>query len=1238
MVNNFVVKLFKNPRCRAVFLTLSPLVLALTPLSAAIPQTVNYQGFLLSKITNLPVETPQDVKFVIYDAVSGGSSLFTESRCNVPVSKGRYEVEVGATSGGIPDSVFTSHSNLWLEIQVDPDGDCAGVYEAMAPRIHLQASPYAFNALYASTAAAATPVFAVDTIGTFPQSTYGAVTISSNLFVMGGISVGNISPGQKLSVAGMVESKGEVTCVADQTCGFKFPDGTVQYTALTNDLWRFNGNNAYSDNTGNLAIGESNANPLARLHISTAAGETGDVVLVTVGGSNVFRVNGLGQVTGSSYQGSGATLTGIVAKAGDTMTGQLTLAGSSLTVTSVNGISSPKITFVNNVIISSETSPTLGGGVRVSSNVYVVGFSSAAKYYGDGSSLTAVTTTDLTKVRLAGDTMTGQLTLLNSTLTVTGSAFSVAGSTFSIFGGSVAVGNLPTYPARLGVLGGILATSSITAQGGLYSGSLTLTQSVTASSASFSNSGPSNYSIDTASGIKVNAGVVDAPYFKGNGSLLTNLAGTVLKSGDTMTGNLLVSGSSITIISSGAAMTYALTVASAASVNNYGLAVTTTGKVGIQISNPSAPLEVNSNILISYGSGGTGTEAFANIFSNGGNSYLRWTDYGNFPANQGALGFIPGPNHDFVFRELGTTPGSGGTEVFRIRTDAMDSTTGSSWKFGIGTAAPLEKFHVATNMLVSTSAASPILFISTTTGMVSISTNTQTHTLSVNGGILAVSSITTQGGFFGDGSGLTNITQGGANIALSSVSARADSQYSAVVFTSNTYVSARLAVGNVFTPTADLHVRGVTTLDQKNSGDSVMLNFFPNVGGAAYINWSEGATPNKGSLGMPSGLRDLVFNINSSNEEVFRVKGNSAGVSGWQFGIGTPAPLASFHVATNLLVSTAATNPILFISTAQAAVGIWTNAPEERFNVASTMLVGSKAAPLIYASTATGFTGIGTAGPRAMLEVGDGNLLAAGTYNGAASLPVTGSGSRFMWLPSISAIRAGYAISTEWDTVGLYSTAFGYANSATGNSAVVSGGFGNAASGSYSAISGGHNNINQGADSVVSGGVSNYLVGDVSVIPGGRLNVVYSSVAFAGGYNNYLDITAVGTFVWGHDDNPAHLSGQFNTFKVTMPHVFLVDPADTYHYKVGIRTPSPQAALDVNGDAQFGAGVTKSTFTADGFWTPRSMISSDLQLLTPSAIGEVVRNSTINDLCISTGTALAGQWALVGSRGIGSCY
>jgi len=47
-------------------------------------------------------------------------------------------------------------------------------------------------------------------------------------------------------------------------------------------------------------------------------------------------------------------------------------------------------TITTGIVISSESSQALGAGVRVSTNVYIVGFSSAAKYYGDGSALTGI--------------------------------------------------------------------------------------------------------------------------------------------------------------------------------------------------------------------------------------------------------------------------------------------------------------------------------------------------------------------------------------------------------------------------------------------------------------------------------------------------------------------------------------------------------------------------------------------------------------------------------------------------------------------------------------------------------------------------------------------------------------------------------------------------------------------------------------------------------------------------------
>lgn len=1218
----------KGVALRRALLCLVPLLASALslPASAAINQSFNYQGFLLSKATNLPVETPQDIKFVIYNAPSGNGTVapFIESRCNVGVSKGRYDVEIGSlTAGGVPDSLFLDKQGLWLEIQVDSDGNCSGAYEAMSPRMRLQASPYAFSALYASTASAATTNFKANIIDALPVTQNGAITISTNLFVMGGISVGSISPGQTLAVAGIVESS---------TGGFKFPDGSIQTEAAAVTMWKVSGDNVYSINPGNLGVGENLTAPRARLHVSTTAGDTGDIFLVTAGLVEKFKVNGLGEI-----YGNGAKLSGVVRQTGDTMTGYLRLEGSSLTATSPFGIEAPKLKLAGNVEISSATA-VQKGGIYISSNVYLP---AGAVYYGDGGGLTNLFTFDNSKVWRNGDTMTGPLTLgfstvtlTGSTLTVTGSAFSVTGSTFAIAGGSVAVGSLTSFPAKLSVVGGIIATSSITAQQGLYSNTIVnapygnFTQSITASTATFllySGPDPDNsYSITTGSGIKVNVGKVVAPYFVGSGALLDGVlkstdTSKVSKFGDTMTGSLQVWGSSVSVFAYGT-HPYALTVGTfTAALTPYSLVVTTAGNVGVQIDNPAAPLEVFRNVLISN----PNALAAANLsfYTSVGSGYINWRD--NVLANglQGALGFSGG-TRDLIYRAGGeTVVGGAGAEVFRITATNDPS---PYWKFGIGTDTPLDRFHVGVNVRVSSqTAAVPALFVSTSTGNVALSTNSITHSLTVGQGIIAGSSITAQGGFVG------------ADLKVSSVTYIPDSGYDAIYFNS------KLAIGTkAFVPVDDVHIRGTLRVDSTyDSGYAAVLSMYPETGAHSYIGWQEGGQPAKGVLGVRASELDLIYvggttNIDSGSllpiygggplgtgTQAFRIKPDGKFLIG--DALSTFIATERFQVMTNLMVSRSdAGASILYVSTGLASVGFSTGTPKERTHVASSFLVGAdRASAALFVSTATGFTGIGTGNPAVLLDVNGAmqvqgtldvktNILGSGSHTGTQALPATGAGTRFMWVPTMSALRAGNVTGTQWDGVGAYSVAFGQNN---------------IASGTYSAALGGYAHTVDGQSAVVAGGAENLVSGEKSAIPGGMYNIVTSSFAFAGGRKTYVSDLAEGTFAWGFNDSVGN--GFFNNVQVTQPYSFIIDPSNTKQYKVGIRTPAPQAALDVNGDAQFGAGVTKSTITAAGFWVPPSMTSVQLQASHPAA-GAMAYNSDLVNVCFFNGTV----WVTVGNK------
>ena len=1261
----------------AVFMLLS---LLLSPAFGAVNQAINYQGFLVSKATNLAVDTPQAMKFVLHATAVGDTAQFTETRCSVPVSKGRYDVEIGSTTpGGIPSPVIVNSQNIWLEVQVSPDGNCAGTYEALQPRIKLQAAPYAFSSVYASTASAATTIFKADTIGALDVTTNGALTISTNLFVMGGISVGSISPGQKLSVNGVIQ-------VTGMGNGFMFPDGTIQTTAVANTMWQLLNGNLFSVNPGNVGI--STGVPQARLHVSTGV-TTETVFLVTAGPGNVFSVDGQGYATASKYFGGGDTLSGVLRSgaAGDSMLGALTMSGSSITVGSPNGVSSARYRLANNVVISTTT--TLEhGGVYISSHVFLP---PGAQYFGDGSQLTGVISADPTKVFRDGDTMTGLLTL--PSLTVTTGTFMVGGAALSVQAGSAAV-NSGAYLARFTVGGGIIATSSITAQGNLYAPSLfatsaTISQGLTSSTGTFTATGWTQYSLQTSSGIKVNGGLVDAPFYVGDGSQLTGVNGTdatrVLKAGDVMTGNLKISGSSMTISYAHVTQPYALTVSSSLNTNNYWLAVSTGGNVAIQ---------------------------YLNLNSNTADGAIRWSN--NSVGAQGALGFI-GASRAFAYRAGGSDVHSAaiGDEVFRISAGA----NGADWKFSIGTSTPLEKFHVGSNMLVSTDTLSPIFYVSTTTGLVGISTLTATHALEVNGGILAGSSITAQGGFWGDGSHITGINAGylPTNLTMSNVSAASPA---GVVFSS----TVRMGV-TPFTadPTQNLQVMGSIRVGAQSEGDEfAYLSLYP-LGGPTYIRWGTSASGNQGILGYNNSV-DLIYRAGASDPatggfEVFRVQpGADAGGADSKFGIGTASPQGRLHVQSNSIadpyvfitnhaitgfsmavstsgrvgigtpaaqgrlhvVSNSVTDPYIFVTSHSVSgfslvvsttgrVGIGTTSPQGRLHV----LGNSTTVPYVFLTSHTisgfglvvstnGSVGVGTgrplgglvvstagqvgiglngANPKALLSVGDGNILAEGS-EGALSLPVSGVGTRFMWIPTAGAIRAGTvtgASPASWDIIGNYSTAFGNDTQATGNYSVAIGQNNMATSNFASAVGGGGNEAG-GSYSTAAGGYLNKVYGRSSVVSGDS-NVVFSSYSWAGGYNNFLDSSSSGTFVWGYDDNPAHSVGIFNTFPITDSFVFLIDPANTKGYKAGIGTPSPQARLDVNGSAQFGAGVNKSTFTAAGFWLPRSMTTAELQAAggTPPSPGAVAFNSSIKDLCVSTGSAV-GQWALMGSKSATGCY
>jgi len=122
------------------------LVIAIAVLALIIPGCnmlspgMSYQGRLTDE-TGEPLEGNVDLTFKLYDAVTGGTEVYSEAQTGVAVSDGLFDTTVGPATliaGLAPKDLAQP---LWLEVTVD-DGTHT---ETLAPRQRLLGSPYAFT-------------------------------------------------------------------------------------------------------------------------------------------------------------------------------------------------------------------------------------------------------------------------------------------------------------------------------------------------------------------------------------------------------------------------------------------------------------------------------------------------------------------------------------------------------------------------------------------------------------------------------------------------------------------------------------------------------------------------------------------------------------------------------------------------------------------------------------------------------------------------------------------------------------------------------------------------------------------------------------------------------------------------------------------------------------------------------------------------------------------------------------
>lgn len=122
-----------NPRRLLAFMLFA---LCAAGAGAAVPDTVNFSGRLSDPGTGNPVAGPTAaLTFRLYDALSGGTLVWSEGPRSVAVDNGAFEARLGEVNPLSPSDVSGPR---WLEVEADG--------ETLTPRRPLAASAYALRA------------------------------------------------------------------------------------------------------------------------------------------------------------------------------------------------------------------------------------------------------------------------------------------------------------------------------------------------------------------------------------------------------------------------------------------------------------------------------------------------------------------------------------------------------------------------------------------------------------------------------------------------------------------------------------------------------------------------------------------------------------------------------------------------------------------------------------------------------------------------------------------------------------------------------------------------------------------------------------------------------------------------------------------------------------------------------------------------------------------------------------
>ncbi|MFH1286217.1 MAG: hypothetical protein ABII02_00510, partial [Candidatus Magasanikbacteria bacterium] len=165
-----------------------------------VPNVITYQGKLYDG--GSAVTTSKDMKFLVYDAVSGGNLLYTASgtlisslTISVTPTSGVFAVELGGTgTNSLSPTIFQNNQNLYLELVVSGT--------TLTPRKQLSATPFAMNSQY---------LMGVAATSTASTSEYIPISDGNGYFNFTRVGVNTTTPSYGLGVNGTAHVTGAAT-------------------------------------------------------------------------------------------------------------------------------------------------------------------------------------------------------------------------------------------------------------------------------------------------------------------------------------------------------------------------------------------------------------------------------------------------------------------------------------------------------------------------------------------------------------------------------------------------------------------------------------------------------------------------------------------------------------------------------------------------------------------------------------------------------------------------------------------------------------------------------------------------------------------------------------------------------------------------------------------------------------------------------------------------------------------